>query len=115
MTESATNSAASDPGDVATKFRRHWQMSTDDNNLTLHGFRRFKTSHLVNLRFLEEEIAQVDHIIYQAGLSLEPNHSPTDRLGLRHTKRDANTLPASSTITREFVLNLRDLMRQYGM
>ena len=115
MSESATDPTASDPGDIATRFQRHWQMSTDDNNLTLHGFRRFKTSHLVNLRFLEEEIAQLDRIIYQAGLSLEPNYSSADRLGLRHSKRDAQTLPISSTITRELVSHLRDLIRQYGM
>jgi len=38
--------------------------STADNNLTLHGFRRFKTTYLLNLRFLEEEIAQMDYTLY---------------------------------------------------
>jgi hypothetical protein len=49
--------------------------STADNNLTLHGFRRSKTTHLLNLRYLEDEVAQIDHTLYQAGLSL--NLSPS--------------------------------------
>jgi len=42
-------------------FKEVLEHNTEDNNLTLHGFRRFKTTHLVNLRFLEEEIAELDH------------------------------------------------------
>jgi hypothetical protein len=52
--------------------------STADNNLTLHGFRRFKTTHLLNLRYLEDEVAQMDHTLYQAGLSLNLSPSSAD-------------------------------------
>lgn len=102
------------PGKVADRFRQHWQTATDDNNLTLHGFRRFKTAHLLNLRFLEDEIAQLDHTIYQAGLSVTTAYSPCDRLGLKHSKRDASVPAVELTITRDLVLKLRELLKQYG-
>ena len=100
--------------DEASKFERIWQNCTDDNNLTLHGFRRFKTSHLLNLRFLEDEIAELDHIIYQAGLSLDLERSPNDRLGLRHSKRDSNAPCIHDTINGDLILKLRGLIKQYG-
>ncbi|KAM3067052.1 hypothetical protein ACMFMG_011831 [Clarireedia jacksonii] len=98
---------------LAIKFTKHWQAATDDNNLTLYGFRRFKTTHLLNLRFLEDEIADLDHTIYQAGLSLQLDISPIDRLGLQHSKRDPNTPKVEATISEGLVLKLRDLLRQY--
>jgi hypothetical protein len=96
-------------------FRRAWMASTADNNLTLHGFRRFKTTHLLNLRFLEDEIAKMDHTLYQAGLSLNLSPSSADRLGLGHSKRDASIPPIHDVITVEFRSRLRDLLKQYGM
>lgn len=101
-------------GAIADTFRSCWTTSTADNNLTLHGFRRFKTTHLLNLRFLESEIAKMDHTIYQAGLSLGLSPSSTDRLGLKHSKKDANTPKIDDTITPEFLLKLRSLLKQYG-
>lgn len=100
---------------IKRQFSAHWQFSTADNNLTLHGFRRFKTTHLLNLRFLEAEIAELDHAIYQAGLSLEIQPSATDRLGLKHSKRDRDIPKLEDTITNELVLKLRDLLQKYGM
>lgn len=101
-------------GKLPAKFRKHWQTATDDNNLTLHGFRRFKTAHLLNLRFLEDEIAELDHTIYQAGLSLNIDDSPSDRLGLKHSRRDTTVPSIETTITRELVFELRGLLQQYG-
>ncbi|KAI0188488.1 hypothetical protein EV127DRAFT_497834 [Xylaria flabelliformis] len=98
---------------VVQQFQKHWEIATDDNNLTLHGFRRFKTTHLLNLRYLEDEIAELDHIIYQAGLSLGLNHTPTDRLGLSWSKKDQNVPSVEVTMTRELVLKLRNLLQQY--
>ncbi|KAG9228157.1 hypothetical protein BJ875DRAFT_478202 [Amylocarpus encephaloides] len=95
------------------EFRRHWRSSTDDNNLTLHGFRRFKTSHLLSLRFLEEEIAETDHTIYQAGLNSDLDPTSIDRLGLKHSIKDVNPPEIATTITRELILQLRDLLKQY--
>lgn len=96
-------------------FRKNWQTATDDNNLTLYGFRRFKTSHLLNLRFLEDRIAELDHILYQAGLSLNTDHTPANRLGLEHCKKDSQVPSIASTITTELVSELRDLIKQYGL
>jgi hypothetical protein len=73
--------------DLASAFRKCWVASTADNNLTLHGFRRFKTTQLLNLRFLGNEIADMDHIVYQAGFGLGLSPSPDDRLGLAHRSR----------------------------
>jgi len=103
-----------DQAGTADRFRTYWQASTDDSNLTLHGFRRFKTTHLLNLRFLEGAIADLDHKIYQAGLSLNLEVSPTDRLGLAHSKRDSDFAGIKDIITEELVVNLRDLLKQYG-
>ena len=36
--------------------RKIWSNVTDDNALTLYGFRRFRTTHLLNPRLLETEI-----------------------------------------------------------
>jgi predicted phage gp36 major capsid-like protein len=109
-----TKSVPSQSQHLAEEFRKCWTASTADNNLTLHGFRRFKTTHLVNLRLLEQEIADMDHIVYQAGLSLGLNPSSTDRLGLQHSKRDSKAPDINDTITQDFVLRLRNLLKQYG-
>lgn len=101
--------------DLSNAFRKCWVASTADNNLTLHGFRRFKTTQLLNLRLLENEIAGIDHTIYQAGLSLDLSPSSADRLGLAHSKRDANVPKINEVITRELILKLRELIKQYSM
>ncbi|KAI0860281.1 hypothetical protein F4860DRAFT_515080 [Xylaria cubensis] len=98
---------------TAQEFMEYWQNATAENNLTLQGFRRFKTTHLLNLRFLEGEVAALDHIIYQAGLSLDLELSPSDRLGLRHSKRDAEIPQLEEAVTRESVRKLRSLLKEY--
>lgn len=104
------------PDDLETVklFRDLWGKVTDDNYLTLYGFRRFRTTHLLNLRFLEKEIDTLDHQIFQAGLKL--GHIPTsvDKLGLRHGKIDTCALGMEEVMTRETMLKMRDLIRQYG-
>ena len=54
------------PKDLETAkiFRNTWHTVTDDNYFTLFGFRRFRTSHLLNLRLLENEIDGLGHQIY---------------------------------------------------
>ena len=99
---------------TANLFRDLWRKTTDDNNLTLYGFRRFRTTHLLNLRYLEEEIDLIDHQIYQAGLKLERTPTSVDRLGLRHGRIDASALGHGEVMTRELVLRMRELVRQYG-
>jgi hypothetical protein len=115
MLSPPTTSTAQRSGSATDIFRTAWSASTADNNLTLHGFRRFKTTHLLNLRFLEDEIAQMDHTLYQAGLSLNLSPSSADRLGLRHSKRDPSIPKIDEVVTPEFMLRLRDLLKQYGM
>jgi hypothetical protein len=101
--------------DITDVFRSCWSNSTADNNLTLRGFRRFKITHLLSLRFLEVEIAKMDHTIYQAGLGLDLSPSSADRLGLKHSKRDSKAPDINDTITPGFILKLRDLISQYGV
>ncbi|KAI1322077.1 hypothetical protein F5Y16DRAFT_413490 [Xylariaceae sp. FL0255] len=86
----------------------------ENNNLTLHGFRRFKTTHLLNLRFLEDEIAELDHIIYQAGLTLDRDPSSPDRLGLQHSIKDKAVPPIGESIIQETILRLRGLLKKYN-
>ncbi|KAI1387920.1 uncharacterized protein F4822DRAFT_430668 [Hypoxylon trugodes] len=101
------------PSKLKRQFSTHWQTSTADNNLTLHGFRRFKTTHLLNLRFLETEIAEVDHDIYQAGLKLGIPPTPDDRLGLRFCRKDEEVPEFDKKINQELILKLRGLLQQY--
>lgn len=98
---------------MSEQFRSLWQASTADSNLTLHGFRRFKTTHLINLRYLEAEIAELDHLIYQVGLGLDSEIPSTDRLGLRYCKRDE--IPHSTeVISNDLIQRLRQLLKEYG-
>lgn len=95
-------------------FQKAWDIVTDDNYLTLFGFRRFRTAHLLNLRFLEEEIDKIDHQMFQAGLRLDNAPSAIDRLGLEHAKRDLSPRGPEELINHELVTKLRDLLKQYG-
>ncbi|KAL8284531.1 hypothetical protein RB597_001936 [Gaeumannomyces tritici] len=113
MSEGPGSPGSGAQSDRAGLFRKIWPVATNDSNLTLHGFRRFKTSHLLNLRFLEEEIAELDHRLYQAGLSLQIEPSVTDRLGLKHCKRDAQVADPVEVISQDTVEALRNLLKQY--
>ena len=105
-----------DPTDqYRRQFETIWKRSTGESNLSLHGFRRFKTSQLLNLRFLVDPVAQLYHLIYQAGLDLQLNPAPLDRLGLRHAKRVIATLETRRKVTPDLILKLRELLKQYSM
>lgn len=100
---------------LAFEFPIHWSSCTDDNNLSLFSFRRFRSTHLINLRFLEEEISKVDREIYQAGLQLEIDPEKIDKLGLRSATRDHDAPSIEETITPDNILKLRHLLKDYGM
>lgn len=101
--------------ETASDFRKLWQIAAADDNMTMYGFRRFKTSHLLNLRFLEHETELLDRDIYQAGLKLGFPTSSTDRLGLERSVKDENAKDASEVITSDSVVRLRKLIQEYGM
>ncbi|KAF5845499.1 hypothetical protein GGP41_003105 [Bipolaris sorokiniana] len=94
-------------------FQDAWIASTANKNITLHSFRRFKTTHLLNLRFLEDEIAQMDHILYKAGLSLGLPISSSNRLGLKKSTGDLNFPKTDEVITQKFIEKLRNLLKEY--
>ena len=100
---------------AVTTFQRAWHNATDDNYLTLFGFRRFRTAHLMNLRFLEEEIDKIDHEIYQAGLKLDNSYKTVDRLALKHAKLDNDMANIGEQVHEEMRRKLRALLKQYGM
>ena len=89
-------------------------MVTDDNHLTLYGFRRFRTAHLLSLRFLENEIHHIDYQLFQAGLRLGSHLRGEDRLGLRHSTFDPYAR-GPEIINEKLVLKLRQLLRDYGI
>ena len=101
--------------ETARSFRNLWSNITDDNALTLFGFRRFRTTHLLNLRLLEAEIDKIDHQLYQAGLGLNLPFTSADRLGLKHSKRDEHTPCPEEILQPELVSRLRQLLKEYGM
>ena len=103
-------------GSLSThRFCNLWSNITDDNALTLFGFRRFRTTHLLNLRLLEAEIDEIDHKIYQTGLSLGLPSTSADKLGLKHNKRDKHAPSPEEILKPELVSKLRQLLREYGM
>jgi hypothetical protein len=111
---SASDETTPDDLQTANMFRKVWRHVTDDNYLTLYGFRRFRTSHLLSLRFLEEEIDKIDHQIFQAGLKLGYPPGASDKLGLRYGKRDTGVQKAGEIVTQELLQELRGLLKQYG-
>jgi len=114
-TSSTTVSPESpDKDEISKIFPKIWQCSTADSNLSLHGFKRFKTSHLVNLRFLEQDLAVLDDKIYQNGLRLGIKHAPEDRLVLKHSRIDTAVPSPKDTMSRELILQLRDAVKEYG-
>ncbi|KAH7311143.1 hypothetical protein BKA65DRAFT_413641 [Rhexocercosporidium sp. MPI-PUGE-AT-0058] len=94
-------------------FEKVWTSSTEDNNLALYGFRRFKTTQLLNLRLLEEEIGRIDYQIYQSGLRLNIDPTPADRLGLKTCRKDEDAQHPDDILDEQLILKLRDLLRQY--
>ncbi len=99
---------------ISRLFRKLWSSVTDDNPLTLFGFRRFRTTHLLNLRLLEEEIDQLDHKIFQAGLNLGIEPTSTDKLGLKDSKRDKYAPSPEEALDPTLVSKLRQLLKDYG-
>jgi hypothetical protein len=100
-------------GKVDDLFQSLWPIATHDSNVTLHAFRRFKTSHLMNLRFLEAEVEQLDRDLYQAGLTLGVPVGKPDRLLLRRNTHDNKNIPIK--VSGDTVLRLRGLIKEYGV
>jgi hypothetical protein len=98
-----------DTDGVQDMFSKVWPTVTDPNPLVLFGFRRFRTSHLLNLRALEHEILEIDHQVFQAGLQLGKPPG-RDRLALDHAERDT----LAFVFDREKLERLRSLLLQYG-
>lgn len=98
-------------------FSKVWREITSDNHLTLFGFRRYRTTHLLNFRFLEAEIDKIDHDLYQAGLQLEQPFSgdhTIDRLGLKQAKKDSQKIKIEEVVNEGVILRLRGLIKEYG-
>ncbi len=98
-------------------FSKVWHDITSDNHLTLFGFRRYRTTHLLNLRFLEAEINKIDHDLYQAGLQLDQpldREHTIDRLGLKQAKKDSKRMKVEEVVHKALVMRLRRLIKEYG-
>ena len=57
--------------EIPSLFGDRWCEARDDNCLILNGFRRFRTTHLLELCYLKKKIDTLDHKIFRAGLKLE--------------------------------------------
>lgn len=98
-------------------FSKVWREITSDNHLTLFGFRRYRTTHLLNLRFLEAEIDKIDHDLYQAGLQLNQplgSEHTIDRLGLKQAKKDSKRMRVEEVTNEAVIMRLRRLIKEYG-
>jgi hypothetical protein len=108
----ASDSTRTEDVEVREMFRTAWPAITSPTP-ALFGFRRFRTSHLLNLRILEKEILAIDNTVYQAGWSLGAEVRNNDRLALANAQKDADAKGLPS-IDKELITRLRDLLRQYG-
>ena len=98
-------------------FQNLWPDITSDNRLSLFGFRRYRTTHLFNLRLLEAEINEIDHELYQTGLQLDSafdGQHALDRLGLKQAKRDMDRRGLEHVVDRDLIMRLRSLIKEYG-
>jgi hypothetical protein len=111
--EQALPSNLEEDSEANELFSKLWRNTTDDNTLSLYGFRRYRTTHLLNLRLLEHEIDKLDHQIFQAGLRLGPLPATGQRLGLEYGKQDP-TLGTEVAVSQKMMLQLRELVKQYG-
>jgi hypothetical protein len=99
-----------------TTFQQVWSTITDPDPQVLFGFRRFRTSHLLNLRCLEKEILEIDDRIFRAGLKLGDVHDCKDRLALAYAiQRDQTSGNKDALVNKELIIRLRGLLQQYGM
>lgn len=92
-------------------FPDHWRSSTSLEEVSLFGFRRFRTSQLLNIRFLEDEISAIDREIYQAGLQLPPQYTSSS---YENVRKDPNAAGPHEVITETTVHRLRTLLKQYS-
>ena len=98
-------------------FQKLWPDITSDNRLSLFGFRRYRTTHLFNLRLLEADINEIDHELYQTGLQLDSTFDgqhTLDRLGLKQAKRDMDRRDVEHVVDRALIMRLRSLIKEYG-
>jgi len=93
-------------------FPNHWQSSTSPEKVSLFGFRRFRTSQLLNIRFLEDEISALDREIYQAGLQLPTQYVSKNHH--EHVRRDPNAAGPNKVINETTIHRLRTLLKQYS-
>ena len=102
-------------GHFGELFGAFWRGVTSDDHQTLFGFRRYRTTHLLNLRFLEAEIEGIDRRLYQAGLhrdqALDRRYS-VDRLGLKRAGKDSEKVV--TIIDKDLITRLRTLIKEYG-
>ena len=112
----APRSQSEPPNVLETKalLAEIWPIITSDNTLTLHGFRRFRTLHLFNLRILEKEIDGFDRNLYQAALATVEVSRPYDKLGVGSARRDTVVPSPSDVANPESLKRLRELLTQYG-
>jgi hypothetical protein len=94
-------------------FRKESPTITSPEPPTLFGFRRFQTTHLLNLRLLENEILAIDYKVFQAGLSLGGEVRSDDLLALAHIERDVGET-ALSAMDKGLTNRLRGLLKEYG-
>ena len=101
--------------ELRASFHDIWSDATSDHQLTLFGFRRYRTIQLVNLRYLELEVEKISHLIFQAGLQLDQAPSQLDLLGLRYVKKKPGAPTAVEVINNDTILRLRKLIKEYSL
>lgn len=67
--------------------------------MTVHGFRRYNSTYLLNSRCLENEIAEVEYVLYRTGFSLGIRPSLINWLGPAPHKKDPNPPKIEDMIT----------------
>lgn len=112
--DTATSAPVVPTQEFIHNFKTRWKsvnVSPKDkiNFEVSHSFRKFRTMHLLNLRFLENEILALEQLFFQAGLHIsKPNEDGNPNAIDPRFSSDQENISAT------FVETLRRLIEQYG-
>lgn len=93
-------------------FEESWGKVT--NSGVLNQFHRYNTLHLLNLRFLEEELATVESQVLRAGLKFSGREKGPDQIIFEEAIISPDVCDSNGKVSQAYVEKLRNLIQKYG-